>query len=220
MTDAEKRAYLTEAVKKKSASSAARDVGTTRNAVLGAAHRYKLKFSGVREPCQRPNTPFNAFVRTPGKEKAEVLVERAPDLGPRNAREEAAWIKIDASPAWAPLEHHEPQELHTISACQCRWPVWRDGEPHMVCGAATEEVEGYCEEHRRIAGGKRKTGKNNRLMPGDGGYRTARLKHDGATDVLYTAQARRGAAEPEHERSEEACKQSGGRKRRGSKHAA
>lgn len=196
MSDAEKRAYIAEAVKKKSASAAAREVKTTRSAILGAAYRYKIKFSGAKDPRHKPKTPFNAFVNRGDRPREKAPVERAvPGSGARNAREGAAWKKLDALPAWAPLKGQEPQALERISMCQCRWPVWRDGEPRMVCGAETDEVEGYCAEHRKIAGGRRKAGKDGKLMPGDGGYRTARLKHVGTDERDTAAQCRGGPAD-------------------------
>lgn len=125
---------------------------------------------------RRPQTSFNAFVRTKTADTPEKRAGEA--AGPENgasksakvAAEAKAWGRIDALPIWDALPDAivEPKELWELGACECHWPVWRDGTTrYMCCALPTTPGELYCGSHRQLAGG-RKVG----TRPGDNDERT------------------------------------------------
>lgn len=139
--------------------------------------RAERKAEREKEKAQRrPQTSFNAFVRTktadiPDKRAGEAACRENGAAKQAKAHAEAeAWGRIDALPVWDALPEREynAKELWEAGAFECHWPIWRDGtEKYMVCGCRTTPGERYCEEHRRIAGG-RKVG----TRPGDSDERT------------------------------------------------
>lgn len=163
--------------------------------------RAERKAEREKEKAQRrPQTSFNAFVRT---KTADTPEDRAGEAAGREnggtkaakvAAEAKAWGRIDALPIWDALPEREDnaKELWEAGAFECHWPIWRDGtDKYMVCGCRTTPGELYCDEHRRIAGG-RKVG----TRPGDNDERT--INHASKSAKAAASHAAAGSAKGSH----------------------
>ena len=117
------------------ASDIGREIGCTRNSVLGIVHRERAK--GVYFANRVGNTISNPKpVRTRPVEALRAI--RKP---PENREPPKPLPKPDRSGP-------EPRNL-TIDALTnstCRWPV-TDGNPHLFCGHKTVEGKVYCPHH-------------------------------------------------------------------------
>ena len=104
--------------------------GTTRNAVIGKAHRLNLE---ARNTSRKAGTKTN----TKKSEDAQIKNKK---LG-RKARFKALLLDKD-------FEKENPIKLHEITDKTCRWPI---GHPHesnfYFCGRTPLEKFPYCKLH-------------------------------------------------------------------------
>ena len=107
------------------ASAAAVRLGTTRSAVLGAAHRKGITFHGSQARPRKPHKP------TP------MSVSPAPK-----------------PPPVAPPAPARPCSLLELGNESCRWVISAEGEPFVFCGALEADMRNgmsYCRTHARMA---------------------------------------------------------------------
>ena len=103
---------------------------TTRNAVIGKAHRLKLETRSVsRKSTQKINT-----------EKYKTTEAKNQKLG-RKARFKA--LLLDKS-----FEPENPTKLEDLTDNHCRWPLGEKMEPaSLFCGRKSMEKFPYCKLH-------------------------------------------------------------------------
>ena len=128
--------------------------GITRNAVIGKIHRLVLSGPKSRKhakPKPKPWAEAGVHERTWQRWKAKEKnggyrrVASAPGHGfaPASIGREATDLKQEINNN--PVTLMESREHH------CRWPVDRDGEPMMYCGADSVLGFSYCFRHWRMA---------------------------------------------------------------------
>jgi GcrA cell cycle regulator len=129
-----------------SGSLIAEEFGVSRNAVIGKIHRLGLGrargedsgrttttkdrgWRSHRQPRQARRRPFKLDVPRFLKD----IGDQATELPPETIADPVTLIDLQP--------HH------------CRWPVDREGEPMMYCGAAKcgEDYSSYCAAHHRLA---------------------------------------------------------------------
>jgi GcrA cell cycle regulator len=126
-----------------SCSQIAREIGTTRNAVIGKMHRLGLS---------RPKDPFadRLAARDPARPKA---VRRKPWRLNIHAQHEMlmATYPCGADEATAVESVHKCSLLELRQA-QCRWPISEPGaQDFAFCGNRSVDGLSYCVGHARIA---------------------------------------------------------------------
>ena len=103
---------------------------TTRNAVIGKAHRLNLEARAI-------STKFKSKVNTENNVKPEIKTQK---LG-RKARFKA--LLLDKN-----FEQENPKKLEELTDKTCRWPI---GHPYeetfYFCGRKTMEKFPYCKLH-------------------------------------------------------------------------
>jgi GcrA cell cycle regulator len=107
------------------ASAIARDLGTTRNAVIGKAGRLKLSAKSAPKSVARQPVPITAPSSPPS-----------------------------ADPLARPSRRKRIYRLVDLTNYTCRWPLWNsDAEPRIFCGlsASLENGRPYCAKHTRMA---------------------------------------------------------------------
>jgi len=114
-----------------SASQIATILGdTTRNAVIGKAHRLKLE---ARSISKKPITKTNTEKENTGETKNQKLG--------RKARFKA--LLLDKN-----FEPENPTKLEDLTNENCRWPLGEKMEPaSLFCGRKTIEKFPYCKLH-------------------------------------------------------------------------
>jgi len=104
--------------------------GTTRNAVIGKAHRLKLE---ARSPSKKTEVKVNKLSSNPIENKSQKLG--------RKAKFKALLLDKD-------FEKENPVNLEEITDSTCRWPI---GHPHekdfYFCGRVPMEKFPYCKLH-------------------------------------------------------------------------
>jgi GcrA cell cycle regulator len=104
--------------------------GTTRNAVIGKAHRLKLE---ARSTSKRTEVKVNKISNNPVENKNQKLG--------RKAKFKALLLDKD-------FEKENPVKLEEITDSTCRWPI---GHPHekdfYFCGRTPMEKFPYCKLH-------------------------------------------------------------------------
>ena len=104
--------------------------GTTRNAVIGKAHRLKLQ---ARSVSTKPTTKISA-------EKDDVPQTKKQKLG-RKARFKA--LLLDKN-----FEPEKPTKLEDLTDDICRWPLGEKMKPSsLFCGRKSLEKFPYCKLH-------------------------------------------------------------------------
>jgi GcrA cell cycle regulator len=113
------------------ASQIAEKLGdTTRNAVLGKAHRLNLE---ARAPSKQTNTPRS-------KENRNV-VKRSPAPMSRKAKFQS--ILLDKN-----FEPENPKTLEELTELTCKWPIGHPNEEKFYfCGRKPEGDFPYCKLH-------------------------------------------------------------------------
>lgn len=130
------------------ATAIARDMGLTKNSIVGRAHRSKA--------CEPRPTPIKAA----GSGKRPQRNKRANGRQPGTGRIRGPTLTLDvpkrergtahqALPSTLPnVAPPAPIALGVVRAC-C-WPMWADGERPYVpryCNAPSEPARSYCEAH-------------------------------------------------------------------------
>lgn len=118
----------------------ARQLGVSRTAVAGAAHRNGLI---------SPYTP-GANSGVGGRRLKGVTFSRiAPTqpIAPPGAFVDRTPLKKDA---WLPLPGTAPKPLEHLAPHDCRWPLGTD-HPHSLCGQPAEDGKVYCAAHAAMA---------------------------------------------------------------------
>ncbi len=148
MTIEQRKAAVAAGVNElRSASFIAKQLGTTRNAVLGLAHRRGVKMV-PKEPAQ-PNADGKVRVRKPRPPRPPR--ERKPQ--PVAVKREAPAMVEDTAPvvnvaAWAVLPGSTPLMLHECTDKHCHWPVYGEGEPKLFCAEPVANTKRrYCAAH-------------------------------------------------------------------------
>jgi GcrA cell cycle regulator len=126
-----------------SCSQIAREIGTTRNAVIGKMHRLGLS---------RPKDAFadRLEARNAARPKA---VRRKPWRLSIHAQREMLMATYPGRAAEEPaVESAHKCSLLELSQAQCRWPISEPGaEDFAFCGNRSVDGLSYCVGHARIA---------------------------------------------------------------------
>jgi GcrA cell cycle regulator len=109
----------------------AREIGVSRNAVIGKLNRLRLSRFNTATPRQRQPKPMAPFTQH------QIL--KALRAGPRAAEE-------------LPIHNGSRCSLVELSEGKCRWPISDPGaEDFGFCGGQSVEGLPYCAAHARIA---------------------------------------------------------------------
>lgn len=140
--------------------------GLTRNAVIGKAHRLKLKarkthrnaaYPAHRKPWSqesRDRASRNAKMRSEARRVRSEVVKRdlKPIRIPKPVPPPIVEPPVARVGAWEALPGSEPIGLMHLTAHTCRWPI---GErPVRFCGCPVRHGEVYCPEHQRLSVGR------------------------------------------------------------------
>jgi GcrA cell cycle regulator len=121
----------------------AREIGVSRNAVIGKANRLGLsrfKRATVRQP-ERNGTPV---IARPKMARPVILFR------PRSFR--ATPPKPQLALAGAPADSANRRSLFELQQWHCRWPISEPGaEDFGFCGSARVDCLPYCAAHSRMA---------------------------------------------------------------------
>jgi len=102
---------------------------TTRNAVIGKAHRLNLE---ARAPSKQSNASSS---------KENRLVKRSPGITSRKAKFQS--ILLDKN-----FEPENPKSLENLTDDTCKWPVGHPNEENFYfCGRKPEGEFPYCKLH-------------------------------------------------------------------------
>ena len=102
---------------------------TTRNAVIGKAHRLELE---ARAPSKQSNTP---------KSKGNKLIKKTTTPTSRKAKFQS--ILLDKN-----FEPENPKSLEDLTESTCKWPVGHPNEEKFYfCGRKPEGEFPYCKLH-------------------------------------------------------------------------
>lgn len=145
------------------------EIPLTRNAILGAVHRYKINGGGLErrvKPAPRrvakrggktrdelraiaagkARAERLAALKDEGRAKADALIENFGEIKPW---EESA-VAFQAS--HRPHKNQPMVSLCDMKSDQCRWPLECDDGSTMYCGAAVLDGSfSYCAAHSMIA---------------------------------------------------------------------
>ena len=125
---------------------AARIGGTTRNAVIGKAHR--LGLCGTAPTVKRTHRAQRSRAQRQGQAKGW---KRRKMNNPRTRR----IAEIFAAEPYVPqlqivIPEHEQKTLIELGDNECRFPL-NDGNPFKFCARTREKGLPYCTQHARIA---------------------------------------------------------------------
>lgn len=139
----------------------ARELGTTRNAIVGKVSRLHLsahakptrQYAITRVRTQRVARIKKqiAVVRSNVPERIKPPPMQGPELPPE--------IGIDLTRlrnrAWEPLEGSSPVPLYDLAPDGCTWPLGSGEAPYTFCAMPKHQHRSYCKEHfalsRRVA---------------------------------------------------------------------
>ena len=137
----------------KSHGEIAEQLGITRNASIGKAHRLGLdgRRTGPTSRAGRPPKPDHLRPwETAGVSKTTWYRWQNPALYDRKRYRTAVAIGDQATDL--PLEPAaDPVDFFNLEPHHCRWPVGGRGLAMLSCGAARAIFEPYCVWHCRIA---------------------------------------------------------------------
>ena len=139
----------------RTATQCARELGVTRNAVIGKVFRLGLtKRHNIAAKKLKGPGKFVGLVKAARKARSANRVPPKPariKLPPPDVFAPAA----DAVPhaAWEALPGTVPVTLEALSRTGCRWPIGDDA-PFMFCGCEALAGSSYCPTHRHRATGK------------------------------------------------------------------
>jgi len=156
-TETEFQAAIKMRADGRSAAEIARELGKTRNAVMGIMHRNRDVFPKKETPAPMVGRPRKDG--TPPRQRHHMtttssrpIVETPRVVAPPVLPEEPI-VEIEAAPIAA-----EPVTFLAVSDRQCKWPLWafpaNPGGDGLCCGARIELGETYCGPHWVRARGK------------------------------------------------------------------
>lgn len=153
----------------RTASQCARELGVTRNAVIGKVHRLQFE-KRVDVSAKKLKGPgrFVGLVRGARKARGAKRVPPKPATIKRPPPEVFAPAD-DAVPlaAWDALPGTVPVTLEALGRTGCRWPIGEDA-PFLFCGCATADGSSYCPTHKHIGAGKGTIGEQNAVKAAKG----------------------------------------------------
>jgi len=120
------------------ASEAAAELGSSRNAILGAAFRHKITFGGGSRDAYRRHRQ--------NPRKPRQVVPKAP------AVTQPSQPKTNPAPVSASPDARHRCGLLELTNASCRFVVSGDGPPFEFCGAPEADFPDvpYCPHHARI----------------------------------------------------------------------
>ncbi len=105
---------------------------TTRNAVIGKAHRLNLE---ARAPSKSSHTS--------GASSGQNKIQRRPSQQPLTRKQKFQSILLDKN-----FEPENPKSLEELSEDTCKWPIGHPNEESFYfCGRKPEEDFPYCKLH-------------------------------------------------------------------------
>lgn len=124
---------------------------TTRNAVIGKAHR--LGLSGRPSPVRSPR-PARAAALRPSKPRPLNSPERIPLMTKSNlqARPRTADSPVRTIVPMAEIPLGPSVSLLKVTDKMCKWPIGHPGENGFrFCGSTSRDGSPYCEGHAQMA---------------------------------------------------------------------
>lgn len=123
-------------------SEIGRELGKTRNAVLGQVHRRGLP---SRVTLQR--LPHVVPVRPKKPRKFSMTIRRraAVNVPAKLPMPKPEPVKL-AADVWAPIPGTRPVSMDALDKGMCRWPIG-EGRPFLFCGCETVDGASYCASH-------------------------------------------------------------------------
>lgn len=134
-------------------SEIAAKLGKSRSAVLGRAHRMKLKVQGISSTPRQPRRPTG---------KSPLLVApfrpKASSVKPLDDIYKKAAAVIFTPPMHLPTVEAPSRGrimINKLTVDTCRWPLWDDAacrdSRRFYCGAQTVKDKPYCASHASIS---------------------------------------------------------------------
>lgn len=120
------------------------EIGRSKNAVIGRAHRLGLALhcDSKREP------PKVKRHRTKTKRPVPVATTQRLHFHKGKAPVVVAHAVYEGAHYEAPATR---KTLLELAPHDCRWPCWNDGDPQFFCGAPQLDGKTYCPTHCAIA---------------------------------------------------------------------
>lgn len=133
-----------------SAGKIAMEMGITRNAAIGKAHRLGFKFTAKVGRKKMDSTDLSASAAGMRRLRIRRRVKPPVNIEPKEELPEF-------NPVLTPneIERQGPgTHIIDITPFQCHWPLWNDSSPPerrmMFCGLPVWEGQSYCLDHCRI----------------------------------------------------------------------
>ncbi|NTS31297.1 hypothetical protein HQ945_08515 [Phyllobacterium sp. BT25] len=147
----------------KSGSMIARELGTSRNSVIGKVHRLQKQMGiGLGGSISKSEKCTNATVRQKAVQKIAPLVVKptqhrfhSGNLAAKKASRVNDPVLVEA-PVVSKLAFEADSLrvlLHELEPRQCKWEVNNApvGEDHLFCGKRTDEGKSWCPYHANLA---------------------------------------------------------------------
>lgn len=119
----------------------ARQLGISRTAVAGAAHR-----NGLVSPYNPGNNGHNNGPRKLKTSAPKSRIAPTQPIAPPDAFVDRTPIKPKA---WEPLPGTTPKSLEELGNHDCKWPL--GAAPHSFCGQPAAPGKIYCDVHAALA---------------------------------------------------------------------
>jgi len=135
-----------------SASEIGKELGRTRNSVIGRKTRLKIDQRSIKEIRERAATGARHARARRMKRNEPPKIKRHPTR-PVLDGHAIPTIAVDVSAlkgrAWEPLPGSQPKPLHELGTRDCRWSV--SDSVHIFCAEQATRDYGYCLTHSAMA---------------------------------------------------------------------
>jgi len=132
-----------------SASQIAKELGYSRDAVLGRVFRLKLPKRREAHHGQKSDRAVRPMVSECRPAIKAAPVKKRTPKGDKSVSPDAVGAKILKSEIWKPLPGTSPVPL--MERTGCRWPIDGEAGAALFCNGAVEGSGSYCCAHEAVA---------------------------------------------------------------------
>jgi GcrA cell cycle regulator len=123
----------------------AETLGTTRNSVIGKAHRMALNGKVYTpKPRKKSGSGVNRVRASRPRPRVRVMRQVTPPPPPPEP--------IKPVDAWSAIPGTTPVGIMDLNAGMCKWPIG-EGRPFLFCGCPAGVGASYCESHQALSKG-------------------------------------------------------------------